>query len=563
MNIRKPGRPKRARARPQMAQPYVSPVFPASSPEGRATTNSNKIRNVFVELMSRIEAERGRANLIFPDQIVFVIGPPASGKTTLGKILSDQLGFVNDQIPMRDICRKIITENGGKLDVDKILEELVTVLLKAGENGGVVVDDFLSITCARAVPFLYFYLRDLQNLYGREPIKFKFCVLYSTLQTSLQRQRLKQDDYNEFECTKLFEKFYIRTHQVIELVRLFFGFNIVDSNGSLTQTQILLLREIRDDENGKLNENASLRDALSNLPTITPKMQKQIYRQQMRKIAASTTPQWTKGFNYGWSPGSASTPLNSNAVVFTPSSKFFKKSYLLKKMEGLENSVNAITDELEIQILTTSVNKILQVPQVTPFGKRSGPNLAKFEANTKINKSNYKLQYYVKGQPTFLYWTDTGLCYFIDHKNQALEIASNAYRNSSIGEAFIEGILCKNEYGEIIFVVNDLCHFRSKSHRCANLAERSEMAIELMEDLGVPDGPIKFAINPLQDITKENLKTRFKDVVLDGCSVPAMGYMFVPKKSKFHFTKKTPAYKWIDGNQDYINRTKLIKNVIR
>jgi len=424
------------------------------------------------------------------------------------------------------------------------------------------VDDFLSITCARAVPFLYFYIRDLQNLYGRVPVQFKFCVLYNTLQTSLARQRLKQEEYNEAECTKLFEKFYIRTHQVIELVRLFFGFNIVDSNGSLTQTQILLLREIRDPENGNLNEKASLRDALSTLPTMTPKMQNKIYRQQMRKIAASTTPQWTKGFNHGWSPGSqANTPLRANAVTFTPTSKFFKKSYLLKKMQGLENCVNAITDELEIQILTTSINKILQVTQVTPFGKRSGPNLARFEPRNNFNPKNYKLQYYVKGQPTFLYWTDTGLCYFIDHKNQALELASNAYRNSTIGEAFVEGILCKNDYGEIVFVINDLCHFKNKSHRCANLAERSQMAIELLENLGVPEGPIKFAINPLADVTKGNLKKQFNDVILDGCQIPALGFMFVPKKSKFHYTKKTPAYKWIGENADYCNHQKMIKSV--
>jgi len=83
-----------------------------------------------------------------------------------------------------------------------------------------------------------------------------------------------------------------------------------------------------------------------------------------------------------------------------------------------------------------------------------------------------------------------------------------------------------------------------------------------MEVLGVPDGPIKFAINPIVEVTQKNLTKKFEDVVLDGCLIPALGFMFIPKKSKFHFTKKTPGYKWINGNQDYMNHAKMVNTVM-
>merc|ERR1712224_762533 len=177
----------------------------------------------------------------------------------------------------------------------------------------------------------------------------------------------------------------------------------------------------------------------------------------------------------------------------------------------------------------------------------------------KIRKEEYKLQYYIKGQPTFLYWSDSGLCYFIDHKNQVLEIASNEYRNAKLGEAFVEGILTKNEDGDIIFVLNDCCHYQGRSYRNSNLEERSKIAIELMEELGVPNGPIQFAINPIKDITTSNLKQKFDNIVLDGCKIPALGFMFVPKETKFHYTKKTPAYKWLLNSDEYCSRGKLLK----
>merc|ERR550514_1454100 len=147
-----------------------------------------------MELMSKLEFEFGRRQMKFPETIVWVIGPPASGKTTLSQGISDQLGFVNTPVHMRQICREVIMKNDGKLDIDAILETLIRKLLEAGQNGGVVVDDFLSITCARALPFIYHYMQMLQKEIGRKKIVFKFCVLYATAQNSLKRQKIKRGD---------------------------------------------------------------------------------------------------------------------------------------------------------------------------------------------------------------------------------------------------------------------------------------------------------------------------------------------------------------------------------
>ena len=74
---------------------------------------------------------------------------------------------------------------------------------------GVVVDGFVSITCARVVPFMFKYFHEIHELSSTSSEKnptlcvFKFCVLYVNEDNSVRRQLLnhkKNDSGKRFDA---------------------------------------------------------------------------------------------------------------------------------------------------------------------------------------------------------------------------------------------------------------------------------------------------------------------------------------------------------------------------
>jgi hypothetical protein len=250
--------------------------------------------------------------------------------------------------------------------------------------------------------------------------------------------------------------------------------------------------------------------------------------------------------------------LSPSAKVFNPQRLVPKQSYLIKKVEGLESAVNPIEDPEELQGLFAKMNKMLESNAMDTPKKRAGPSLEKLTVNGFKKNRKYSMQYYVKGQPTFMYWNQGGLCYFIDMNNQALELENKAYRNSAIGDALIEGILTTNIHNEIVFVVNDICHFKNKSIRNLDLLKRSQELQKLMGSIATVDGPIKIVYNPPVPITAEEFEKNMIIAKLNDVRVPANGFVFAPNFVKFHFTKKQPAYKWLCGSDGHVDKQVLI-----
>lgn len=162
----------------------------------------------------------------------------------------------------------------------------------------------------------------------------------------------------------------------------------------------------------------------------------------------------------------------------------------------------------------------------------------------KYDPENYRFQWKIKGAPCMLYWAAGGLCYFVDYQCNFMELASNQYRNITIGEALMDGILCSHK-DKIIFVINDLVMKSSKSYRGAWLDERRGLCKKVIGNLK-KGGPISICYNEPTDITENSIKNlKFKnELKLNGVQVPISGACVVPNEAKFQFSKNKPGYVW-------------------
>ena len=83
-------------------------------------TDSSKIRDVFLNICARLEAKVGKENLIYPKEIIWMIGPPGAGKSTLAQFLSKQRKLNSEPIVLREICQNVIAKNNGKLQIEEV-----------------------------------------------------------------------------------------------------------------------------------------------------------------------------------------------------------------------------------------------------------------------------------------------------------------------------------------------------------------------------------------------------------------------------------------------------------
>jgi len=258
----------------------------------KKTTDSTQMRDIFIDLMTNLEVEYGRKNLIYPETIVFVVGPSKAGKTTLSLVLTEMLGYQNAPIPLRSLCRSVITSNGGKFQIDLIVERLVKEIFLIKDKKGVVIDDFVSTSCARLLPFLYEYLDLLAAANNKPRPEFKFCILYANQSVAIERRALagELNKMNNRKFIQLFRKFYKRTQQVVEILNMYFRFNIINCNGTLEETKEIALGEMQSELNGSKNQYACLSDLLSSNPTVAINRQYQESQWESKNNPSSSIP---------------------------------------------------------------------------------------------------------------------------------------------------------------------------------------------------------------------------------------------------------------------------------
>jgi len=545
-----------------------SPMTPATMRRmSIKSTDSSKIRDVFLQICAKLEKDQGKENLQYPREIIWMIGPPGAGKSTLAQFLSEQRSFHTKPIVLREICQSVIAENDGKLKIDQVVAKLMHKLFDKEYRNGVVVDGFVSITCARVVPFMYKYFFEIYDLAQQKlPMPtFKFCVLYVNEDNSVRRQLVNHDSekkenskhFDAEQARKLYRKFLKRTQQVVELIEMHFSFSLIDANGTLAQSQFKVSAEIASENNGRLIHDASLTKALSpqtRRPKSTRSYSSKLPRQNSFRRQESFKSQPSlgspKASDFRLQPKAASPVFQHNLGVdlnkhLTP----VEDRDLLNDLRQTVLDITTGPGKIELKLNKSSNSYIRQHTNRLPSAKLcllDGTNV------DEIDDDGYVVRPYLKGTHCMVYWDKSGHCYLIDRRFQFFELKSNFYQAAHVGEGLLDGVLVPASDQTIMFVAHDAATHKSKRLKECWFSQRAHECQTAITDVNASakgDEPIQLVFletMKLKDLEKmaEHVGQKERNIELAGKKVAFHGFTFVAEKARFHENEGPKTFTW-------------------
>jgi len=520
------------------------------------STDSSKIRDVFLQICASLEKNHGKENLQYPREIIWMIGPPGAGKSTLAKFLSEQRSFHTKPIVLREICQSVIAENDGKLKIDQVVAKLMHKLFEKQYRNGVVVDGFVSITCARVVPFMYKYFFEIYDLAQQKlPVPtFKFCVLYVNEDNSVRRQLVNHDSekkenskhFDAEQARKLYRKFLKRTQQVVELIEMHFSFSLIDANGTLAQSQFKVSAEIASENNGRLIHDASLTKALS------PQTRRPKSTRSYNKTPRSNSFRRTESFK---SQPSLSSPKASDfRLQPKTSSPVFQHNLGI----DLNKHLNAVDDRDMLNDLRQTVLDITTGPGKIDYRQHNNrlpsAKLCLLDGTNvdEISEDGYVVRPYLKGTHCMVYWDKSGHCYLIDRRFQFFELKSKFYQAAHVGECLLDGVLVPASDQSIMFVAHDAATHRSKRLKECWFSQRSHECKTAISDLNSDakgEQPIRLVFLETMKLDELNkmadaVEQKDRNIELVGKKISFHGFTFVAEKARFHENEGPKTFTW-------------------
>jgi len=547
------------------------------------STDSSKIRDVFLQICAELEAEHGKENLIYPREIIWMIGPPGAGKSTLSRFLSEQRQFNSTPIVLREICQSVIAQNDGKLKIDEVVASLMKKLFCGDYGDGVVVDGFVSITCARVVPFMFKYFHEIYDISQKSthPPCFKFCVLYVNEDNSVRRQIVnyetgeKKSDkkFDAEEGRKLYRKFLKRTQQVVELIEMHFSFHLIDANGTLAQVQMVASTEIASDSNGALIHDATLVKALS--PAANPKRRNSKWNRNNsgRTNSFRSNSMRANSYRGGGIFRSNSTRSHSHVNISqSPRNNSHKatdfrltpKSHQVQFANNLSVDITSNLEQVDDRDTLQGLRQaVLDIVYGNDDASSKPANKLPAQKMETLNNQNYEqlisdyvVRPYVKGTHAMLYWSASGACYLIDRRFQFFTIRGNAYTAAHVGEGLIDGVLVVDSEDNIVFVAHDCathqsrrlkdCWFTQRVHECRTIVgqlneeKNGDETVHLvfLESMAMSN------INDLIGMIDLREDGNGRTLELGGRQIPTHGFSFVPEKTGFHSPTGSRTFTW-------------------
>lgn len=233
---------------------------------------------IFSQVWTSLEKELGRReNMRFPQEIIWLMGAPGSGKGTNTPAILKARGITNEPIVMSRLLqqpdtRKLIDR--GEMVGDKlIMQLLLRALMRADPNVGVLVDGFprteVQVECLK---LLYDKFVEMQTQFSKTPLRDKFrrpifriTVLYVDETESLKRQitrgkrvrhhnqhviktqqgELLVERVTDLDETLIKARYKIFTQHYGALMRLkkLFPFHLINSLGQMDEVMRNIWRE--------------------------------------------------------------------------------------------------------------------------------------------------------------------------------------------------------------------------------------------------------------------------------------------------------------------------------
>lgn len=543
------------------------------------STNSSKIRDEFLQICARLEAKFGKENLIYPREIIWMIGPPGAGKSTLARSLSEQRKYNSTPIVLREICQAVIAQNNGKLKIEQVVEQLMIKLFDPQFKDGVVVDGFVSTTSARVVPFMFKYFHEIFELSKNpHPPIFKFCVLYVNEDNSVRRQIVNYEQqqkeqkgekatksFDAEEGRKLYRKFLKRTQQVVELIEMHFSFHLIDANGTLPQVEMIASAEIASERNGALNHDATLVKALSPATNSNRRRNNHSWKGGYSQRSQGHNNSYRNKTPYRSNSYRATTPSSNNLQSpRTPEFRLAPKNHSAQFCHGLNvdlmQYLSQVNDRELLGALRRSVLEIINGPN---YDSRQVQNKIPTAQTVSLDSKNslniskdYVAQPLIKATRAMMYWDAAGHCYLVDRRFQFFSLHSKFYQAAHVGEGLLDGVLVVDTEGKIVFLAQDAATHQSKRLKDCWFSQRTHECRTAVEDLNASsDGSEPIHIEFLDPMPTKEIETLLSIISLNesderlltlngGRQIPVHGLSFIPDKTGFHGAHGARIYTW-------------------
>lgn len=515
--------------------------------------------------------------ICFPHEITWVVGPPSSGKSTITQHLFEQLNYTTI-LEMREICNTVVESNGGKFDMNKVVSHFVRTIFTSDPETKLIIDDFVSISCAHVVPLIFHTIKKFQQseAYKNLPkFRYRICVFTMSQSLCLERQMSKDHSLDVATAVDLCQKFKKRSEQVINYLHSLFSFSVIDANLGIDKVKEIALQEVCDQQNGALRsrEQHSYRPPANHFGHM---QQQRNYRRGPPPGFESVSPSTTTS-NY-WRGGPPQPSYMRNEYQYGYESTGQMPSYYLhrnlnvQQMEhypqplpvAISNPHRAIISRLN-EFLTPVLNiQEVKMDITDMFGSLLGQYLKEMtprDVSEMGDCPKIRMQYYFQPATAlnvYIYITGKS-CYLIDVKWNIWILPAMIFPKTDKIILFGKLFHLKEE-DKFVFLACDVCSHQTKEY---NIDRRSRMIVKVANYLNDQHLPILIRVNlfvPLDaELIQPTRRVRFNDVLL-----PVTGLIFAAKQSNFLFDSKIPGYIWQFSNRlvsyDFVKKTFLLKN---
>jgi adenylate kinase len=253
---------------------------------------------IFESVWSALERERGRENLAFPAEILWLNGAPGAGKGTNAEFILKSRDYAAEPIVVSDLlqspeARKRI--DAGMLVGDReVVELLFRRLLEPAYALGAVVDGFpRSMVQVECLKLLFRRLNDLRvefrNTAHAERFPkchFHILVLFVDENESVRRQlrrgqealahnervraeggvpvEVRRTDLDPEAARNRYRVFKERTYDPLQTLRDIFHYHLVNAHGSLAEVQARIVKELQYQSSLELEE--ATHDRIAGIP---------------------------------------------------------------------------------------------------------------------------------------------------------------------------------------------------------------------------------------------------------------------------------------------------------
>lgn len=253
---------------------------------------------IFENVWSSLERERGRENLSFPREILWLNGAPGAGKGTNTDFILKYRDYSSDPIVVSDLLQSPQARkrmDAGMLVGDReVVDLLFRELLEPKYQIGAVVDGFpRSMVQVECLKLLFNRLNDLRVEYrhtahaDRFPKShFHILVLFVDENESVRRQlkrgqeaidhnkrvdeeggakvEVRKTDLDAEAARNRYRVFKERTYEPLQTLRDIFHYHLINAQGSLAEVQARIIKELQYQSSLELAEETH--DGIAGIP---------------------------------------------------------------------------------------------------------------------------------------------------------------------------------------------------------------------------------------------------------------------------------------------------------